>query len=271
MLLTLLAPMGLKSGWAMAARVGLVYLAGLVFVVVFTHLAVSEREARAEVERLAAELRQYAAQIEELAITKERNRLAREIHDSLGHYLTVIHVQLEAARAVMETDRRRALDGLNTAHRLAQQGLAEVRRSVTALRAWPLPDLPLPAAVAKLADECRAAGIATELVVTGAPRPLAPPAVLALYRAAQEGLTNVRKHSQATRASLTLDYSHARMVRLEVRDNGVGHSQATEGFGLLGVRERAHLLAGKVRIHTAAGRSRPSSQSGLIFNGGMAQ
>jgi signal transduction histidine kinase len=226
----------------------------MVFVVIFTQIAVNERKARAEVERLAAELRQYAAQVEELAITKERNRLAREIHDSLGHYLTIINVQIEAARAIMDNDRQRALDGLSKAQMLAQKALAEVRRSVTALRASPIEDLPLSEAVAKLVDEYSAAGIAAELVVTGAPRPLTPQAGLTLYRAAQEGLTNVRKHSQATHATLRLDYSHARMVRLEVRDNGVGRSGEGEGFGLLGVRERARLLNGEVRIHTAAGQ-----------------
>jgi signal transduction histidine kinase len=203
-LLVLVVPVGVKSGWAAAERVGMLYLVGLVFVVAFTQIAVNERKARAEVERLAAKLRQYAAPVEELAITKERNRLAREIHDSLGHYLTIINVQIEAARAVIETDRQRALDGLSKAQQLVQKGLAEVRRSVTALRASPIEDLPLPDAIAKLVDECSAAGTATECKVTGAPRPLTSQARLTLYRAAQEGLTNVRKHSQATRATLTL-------------------------------------------------------------------
>ena len=81
-------------------------------------MAVNEQRARAEVERLLTELkdandklREYAAQVEELATAKERNRLAREIHDSLGHYLTVVIVQIEAAIAVMESDRSRSLDG----------------------------------------------------------------------------------------------------------------------------------------------------------------
>jgi signal transduction histidine kinase len=253
-MLTLILPVLLRSGWTVAERVGLMYLVGLVFVVVFTQIAVNERKARAEVERLAAELRQYAAQVEELTITKERNRVAREIHDSLGHYLTVINVQLEAARAVMDNDRQRALDALGKAQTLVQKALTDVRRSVTALRASPIEDLPLAEALAKLVDECSAAGIATELVVTGAPRPLTPQTRLALYRAAQEGLTNVRKHSKATRATLTLDYSKASTVRLEVYDNGVGRRDGEEGFGLLGVRERAQLLSGHVRIRIAAGR-----------------
>ena len=101
----------------------------MVFVVVFTQIAVREREARAEVERLAAELteanrklREYADQVEELATARERNRLAREIHDSLGHYLTVVNVQIEAARAVID-DRDRALDVLRKAQLLTHEGL----------------------------------------------------------------------------------------------------------------------------------------------------
>ncbi len=237
------------------------YLAGIVFVVVFTQVAVSERRTRAEVERLAAELgeanrklREYAVQAEELATAKERNRVAREIHDSLGHYLTVINVQIEAARAVMQSDRERALDALSKAQTLTQEGLAEVRRSVAALRASPTESRPLPEVVATLVDECRASGILTESLVTGTPRPLPPQAELTLYRAAQEGLTNVRKHAHASRADLTLDYSDAARVRLVVQDNGVGGNGSSGGFGLLGLRERVQLLGGQVRTRTAAGQ-----------------
>jgi len=89
--------------------------------------------------------------------------------------------------------------------------------------------------------------------VTGAPRPLPLPAKQALFRAAQEGLTNVRKHAQATRAEVTLDYRQE-VVRLAVRDDGLGAEGASGGFGLVGVRERVHLLGGRVRVRTAPGR-----------------
>jgi signal transduction histidine kinase len=165
-------------------------------------------------------------------------------------------VQLEAARTVLDSDRPRALDALAKAQALAKEGLAEVRRSVAALRAAPTDGRPLPEVIAALADETRAAGVATELAVLGTPRRLAPEAELTLYRAAQEGLTNLRKHAHASRADLTLDYRDEATVRLAVRDNGVGADgagTARGGFGLLGVRERAHLLGGAVRVRTAAG------------------
>jgi signal transduction histidine kinase len=243
-----------------ALRWGLIYLAGVVFVVVFTRIAVNEREGRAEVERLAAELgeanrrlREYAAQIEELATAKERNRLAREIHDSLGHYLTVVNVQIEASRAVLDSDRQRALEGMRKAQLLTQEGLAEVRRSVAALRASPVESRPLPESLSALVDESRASGTPTEFILRGSPRTLTPQAALTLYRAAQEALTNVRRHAQASRAEVLLDYRDDASVRLCIRDDGTGGEKFDEGFGLLGVRERAQLLGGTVNISTSRG------------------
>lgn len=252
---------GSGATWTAGAVIGSIFLAGVVFVVVFTQIAVNERQARAEVERLATELgaanrklREYAVKVEELATAKERNRLAREIHDSLGHYLTVINVQIEAARTVLATDRDGAFDALHKAQSLAREGLADVRRSVAALRVAPTENLPLPQAVAALIEESRAAGLNTELIVLGAPQPLTPQAEQTFYRAAQEGLTNVRKHAQAQRATLTLDYRDERAVKLIVEDNGVGCSASGGGFGLLGVRERAQLLGGALRTRTTAGQ-----------------
>jgi signal transduction histidine kinase len=198
-------------------------------------------------------LREYAAQAEDVATVKERNRLAREIHDSLGHYLTVINVQIGAARTVMENDPARAIDALGKAQALTQEGLIDVRRSVSALRSAPESG-PLSKTVAGLLEEYRAGGIAATLVVNGAPRPLAPQAELTLYRAAQEGLTNARKHARATHLQVTLDYGNADKVRLVVEDDGSGSDDIGGGYGLLGVRERAQLLGGAVSIRTMPGQ-----------------
>lgn len=256
----LVVPLALRGGVLPAVIIGFIYFAAIVFVVAFAQIAVNERHARAEVERLAAELsaanhqlREYAAKVEELATAKERNRLAREIHDSLGHYLTVINVQLEAARAVIDRDGERARDVLGKAQSLTQEGLNEVRRSVAALRTAPTTDRPLPEILAALVDECRVAGVEAGLTLKGEPRSLSPQAELALYRAAQEGLTNVRKHARAAQATVTLTYE-PETVLLTIEDDGVGCAAAEEGFGLLGIRERATLLSGGVRIHTAEGR-----------------
>jgi signal transduction histidine kinase len=232
--------------------------AAVMFVAIFTMVAVRERQAREEGERLAAQLREansrlreYAAQAEELATTKERNRLAREIHDSLGHYLTVVNMQLEAAKTVIETDPSRTLDAINKAQALTREGLGEIRRSVASLRAAPMSSRSLPEAVEKLVEENRAAGVITEYSVKGEPRALEPQAELTFYRAAQEGLTNVRKHAFASCVELKLDYQDKDKVRLIIHDNGVGANKNQGGFGLLGVRERVQLLNGQVQVQTA--------------------
>lgn len=255
------ASIGLVGNWTTALQAAAQYLAAVAFVAIFMQVVLNEQRARAEVERLAAELsnanrqlREYAMQAEELATVRERNRLAREIHDSLGHYLTAVNIQIEAARAVLAQDAVRALDALSKAQTLTKEGLSEVRRSVAALRASPIENRSLAEAIEALAGECRAAGIPIELIIKGEPRPLSPQVELALYRAAQEGLTNVRKHARASRAEVRLDYTDAARVRLTVQDNGIGSDELEGGFGLMGVRERVQLLGGQMTIRSAVGR-----------------
>jgi len=159
----LVLPLILRNRWIDAIAVALVYGTGIVFVVVFTRIAASEREARAGLGEANRLLRENAAQVEELATTKERNRLAREIHDSLGHYLTVVNVQIGAAQAIFAQDAVRALDHLSKAQSLTQEGLAEVRRSVAALRASPTESRPLPEALTKLVEPSHRAAHRTSL------------------------------------------------------------------------------------------------------------
>jgi signal transduction histidine kinase len=232
----------------------------VLFTLVFTQIGVSAEKARGEVERLAGELREaneklreHAAQAEELAATRERNRLAREIHDGLGHCLTVVHVQLEAARSTLGRDPDRSAAALDKAQSMNHLALQEVRRSVSALRSSPLQGRPLGDALRELVAENRAAGLDAELAVSGEARVLSPQASSALYRAAQEGLTNARKHARPESARVTLDYRAGDRVRLVVADDGPGAGNATEGFGLLGLRERAQLLGGTVAVRTAPG------------------
>jgi signal transduction histidine kinase len=258
MLAFLVIPMTIRTGWRPAVVFGVFFLAGIVFVVVITELAVKEQRANREVERLVAELkdaneklREYADQVEELATVNERNRLAREIHDSVGHYLTVVIVQIEAAMAVLETDREQSLDVLRKAQGLAQRGMAEVRRSVAALRASQTETHSLIHSLNTLIEESHASGLAAKFQLDGIPRNLSPSAEQALYRAAQEALTNVRKHSLARVATVTLSYL-AENVSLKIRDDGVGVTELTKGFGLVGIQERVENLGGVVRIVTAA-------------------
>jgi signal transduction histidine kinase len=259
-LASVLVPIGILGGWLAIFQGGLAYLAGLVFVALFTRIVLDERQANHEAQRLAVELRtanqklrEYASQVEELAAAKERNWLAREIHDSLGHYLTVINVQLEAARAVCQRDPEKAIQVLAKAQALTQEGLREVRSSVAALRQSPLEGRPLAQAIGLLLQGSHVSGLVVNFETVGKARPLSHQADLALYRAAQEGLTNVGKHARANQAKLTLDYSPDHVVRLVLQDNGVGANNPQGGFGLLGLRERVQLLGGQLRTSSKPG------------------
>jgi len=251
---TLVMPLLLRSRWIDAIAIAIVYGTGIVFVVVFTRVAASEREARRALSEVNQLLRDHASEVEELAATRERNRLAREIHDSLGHYLTVVNVQIGAARTVLDQDRPRALEHLSKAQALTQEGLAEVRHSVATLCASPTESQPLPQALAKLVQQWNAAGLSISLHIAGNVRPLSPQTNLTLYRAAQEGLTNVAKHAHANDVDVTLNYDSAHTTRLLVKDDGVGSNNSVGGFGLLGVRKRVQLLNGRVSVRTEIGK-----------------
>ncbi|MBN1261827.1 MAG: sensor histidine kinase [Anaerolineae bacterium] len=252
---------GVQGNLRAALSVGASTLAGVVFVAVFTNVAQREELARKEVERLAAQLaaandrlRAHAVQAEELAMTRERNRMAREIHDGLGHYLTAINMQLKAAQAVLSLDPQQAAGALEKAQHLSGEALADVRRSVGALRASPTKGRSLPEAIAALIGDCEAEGVFVEFAIRGEVRDLTPQVELTLFRAAQEGLTNARKHAAATRITLTLDFAARDRVRLVALDNGRGAVETGGGFGLVGLRERVQLLGGTTRIQTAPGQ-----------------
>jgi signal transduction histidine kinase len=238
-----------------------VFLAGAVFIMVFTQMAVNEEAARTHVELLVDELEQvnqrlrgYAVQAEELAITRERNRLAREIHDGLGHYMTAIHMQIQAARALMRSANPKVDEILSKAQNLTQEALVDVRQSVAALRASPGQDQPLPEVLEQMPADCLESGVSSRFALLGEPRPISPQAHLTLYRAAQEGLNNTRKHAQASHVDITLDYRDTSHVRLEIQDNGSGSDNLEGGFGLLGIQERAHFLGGEVNMQSAKGQ-----------------
>jgi signal transduction histidine kinase len=256
-----LLPVGLRfETWTSALLSGMTLSVLVVFLAVFAQMRLNEQQAREHAEQLMLELEEanaqlaaYATQAQELAMTQERNRLAREIHDNLGHTLTIVNVQIEAAKAVMDSDPNRALDAINKAQELARKGLTDVRQSVAALRESPVSNRPLGEAIAVLVQEAQSTGIVTEFKITGEPQALEHKVALALYRAAQEGLTNVRRHARASRVDVLLDFQPAE-VRLEVKDNGVGAAKTTGGFGLLGIRERMQLLGGSLEISTGVGR-----------------
>jgi signal transduction histidine kinase len=213
--------------------------------------------ARRENQALVEILQTVQQQLQALAVVEERNRLAREIHDGLGHYLSATTVQIQGAQALLETSgvTTEALGALRKAETLLQEALADVRRSVASLRATPAQSGALPAAIAELVAQSQGdSGLRVRFDLQGSPRALSSQVELTLYRAAQEGLTNVRKHARATTVSVVLRYEDGK-VELCVADDGRGSSTAQlQGYGLLGLRERVQLVGGAVAIDSAPGQ-----------------
>jgi len=256
----LIAVYAYSSSWVEVWSGIQIFLAGLIFVIVFTTMAIGEEKARKEVERLVSDLetankqlREYALQAGELATIRERNRLAREIHDGLGHYLTAIHMQLQAARAVYATSAQQSFKNLETAQNLTSDALEDVRQSVAALRAPSEESLPLEEQIQKLVDARQSIGLSITFDSRGDVCSLPYQVQQTLFRAVQEGLNNAGKHSNATAIIISLDYTHRARINLVISDNGVGCDTYSIGFGLLGLQERLNLLQGEVKISTSPG------------------
>jgi two-component system NarL family sensor kinase len=207
----------------------------------------------------AIERTQLADQATRVALVEERNRLAREVHDTLAQELTGIALQLEAADALLDSAPDRARARIRQALERTRESLAEARRSVLDLRAGPLERQALPAALDELGRRfAEETGIAvTSALASPTPR-LPAGAETALYRIAQEALVNVRRHAQATAVRIELRVAGAH-AWLTIADNGRGFDAAPgagtpeRGFGLLGMQERAHLLGGNMQIRSASG------------------
>lgn len=208
------------------------------FVLVFSFIARRERYARHEVERLSQ-------QVAELATAKERNRVARELHDSLGHCLTIANVQLEAARAQGGSQDER----LAKTQQVLRDGLAELRNTVSLLREGP--PRPLHEALEGLVADTTSAGLPAALELSGTKRALGAGLDLVLFRVAQEALTNARAHAKATRVNVKLSFEPAQ-VKLAVIDDGATATELVEGNGLTGMRERVTQAGGTVSIERGA-------------------
>jgi len=208
---------------------------------------------------------QLLTQAREAGAGDERQRMAREIHDTLAQGLTGIITQLEAAQQTThEAERERRIDN---SKRLARDSLAEARRSVQALRPQALEDSRLPDALAEeVARWTATSGVPAEVAATGDPRALYPEVEVTLLRVAQEALANVAKHAAAGHAWVTLSYMED-VVTLDVRDDGSGFAPLGEssgggggtggtaggGFGLIAMRQRVNRLAGQLEIESEPG------------------
>lgn len=206
---------------------------------------------------------QLLTQAREAGAGDERQRMAREIHDTLAQGLTGIITQLEAAQQSRhDTERERRI---GHAKQLARDSLAEARRSVQALRPRALDNSKRPDALAgEVARWSATSGVAAQTRTTGEPRALHPEIEVTLLRVAQEALANVAKHACASRAGVTLSYMED-VVTLDVRDDGAGFGSpppaADGGFGLIAMRQRVDRLAGQLAIESEPGAGTAVSAS----------
>jgi signal transduction histidine kinase len=240
------------------------YCAAYIFTGVLATSVVESEAARARSEALLVELREKEAALRELAVSEERNRLAREIHDTLAQGFTGIVLQLEAAEGSLGDAPQEAAARLARAKSLARESLQEARRSVWNLLPRALEEHTVEEA---LRDEVRRFAAEgqerTSFNVRGERMHLASDVQTALLRVCQESLTNVRKHAAATEVSVTLSYE-ADSVRLQVLDNGLGIDSSAgragasdRGRGLAGMEERAQILGGRfLAEETEAGGTR---------------
>ena len=200
--------------------------------------------------RLQASL---AAAERKAGMLEERQRLAREIHDTLAQGFAGIVVHLETAEQIDPLEHSAAKPHLDLARSVAREGLEEARRMLQALRPEILERRALPEALDRVCDEwSRRTGLRATLEVTGTTLPLHPDIELTLLRATQESLTNIAKHAGARTATVTLSYMEDVIV-LDVQDDGRGFVPAAagaKGFGLAGMRERAEALQGSFSVES---------------------
>lgn len=227
----------------------------LLFILLLVNALLAERQSREKLLLANTQLRQYALRIEDQATLQERNRIAREIHDALGHALTAQSIQLENALLFLPPNAEKTKSFLREAKQLGSRALQEVRRSIAALRSDPLQGQSLEAAIAKAVTEFRqTTGVVPDCTIQLS-QPIPAEISTALYRIIQESLTNIYKHSAATFVSIHLQESK-KAIRLQIDDNGQGFDpeRNTTGFGLQGMRERTAALGGQFFLASQPGK-----------------
>ncbi|MBN9141393.1 MAG: hypothetical protein J0H23_11255 [Micrococcales bacterium] len=229
-----------RASWTLAATV-----AGVLFFALVGRLVLRERRQRQRIAELLGDLERSRAAEREAEVAAERARLAREVHDVLAHTLSGLAIHLETARLLAASERTDPAlrDTVDRAHRLSRTGLDEARRAVGALRG---DELPGPQSIPRLVEEHRlSSASAVRFTQRGEPFELPTEARLAVYRTAQEALSNVRKHAAGAPVEVELRWDPD-AVTLTIDDGGGRPPLALphSGFGLAGMRERAELVGG---------------------------
>ncbi|MEH2148146.1 sensor histidine kinase [Nostoc sp.] len=233
----------------------------LVFALLLINALLAERQSREQLEIAHQQLEitnqqlcQYALRIEDQATLQERNRIAREIHDGLGHTLAAQTIQINNTLLFWQSNNDKALTFLKQAKELGAEALLEIRRSLSVLRSNPLQGQSLKSAIEKLLTDFQQTTSIEPSCKIDLPHTLPTEVNTALYRIVQESLTNICKHAEATSVAVKL-LAHAGMIHLSIEDNGKGFNptQNTTGFGLQGMRERSVALGGQLNLHSQLG------------------
>jgi signal transduction histidine kinase len=217
-----------------------------------------QRDQRQRLSEANTHLAQYASTLEQLTISCERNRLARELHDVLAHTLSGVAVELEGSRTMLRRDPDRADRLLGNSLQAIREGLAETRRALKELRARPLEDLGLALAVRALAEAYIGRfDVAIELDIDPDLGEYPAEVQQSVYRIAQEALNNIAEHAQARHARLILKRVREQL-QLVVCDDGCGFDPATSAddprYGLLGMRERSSMIGGSLVVESQRGK-----------------
>jgi signal transduction histidine kinase len=199
--------------------------------------------------RVAARTEAESAQSARAAVAEERARIARELHDVVAHDVSAVVLQAEAAEEMLNRQPERTRESLHAIQRLGREALGEMRTVLGVIRGdgdGPLAPQPTLAELPALIERNREAGLPAELCMEGAPRRLAPGLEVSAYRIVQEALTNVRKHAQGARATVTVRFGPS-SLEVEVADDGPGAAAAEgpAGHGLIGMRERVSFFGGR--------------------------
>ena len=216
------------------------------------------RNQRHSLEEANLKLTNYTQTLEDLAVSRERNRIALELHDTLSHILSGLSVQLEAMKAYWDIDPVTARQRLDKSLVTARSGLEETRRILAALRAKSIEELGLTLALKQMAEEATVhAGLTLDIALPDIKLVLPPDAEQCIFRVAQEAITNVLKHARATTLKVKLELKENRVV-IAVQDNGIGFDIKTSNdedhFGLLGMQERVKVVNGQLNITSQPGR-----------------
>jgi signal transduction histidine kinase len=209
----------------------------------------AEKQAKEELSIANQRIRSYALRAQEIGSLQERNRIAREIHDSLGHSLTALNLHLEMALKLSQVKPEKSREVLAEAKRLGSIALSDVRQSVSAMRSDPLQNQDLSAAIQKLADEFELSNHLKPLCNLAETEHLPPAVATTIYRIVQEALTNISKYAQASEVRIEVQQRPTE-IELRVIDNGQGFipTNNATGFGLQGMRERVLSLHGKFAL-----------------------